>query len=150
MRVIFELFWIYFGVEKSLKMATIKKFEELEIWNLSRSLASLVFDFTQKKEFSRDFGLKDQINRSSGSTMDNIAEGFGRGGKAEFIHFLSISKASNCEVQSQLYRAKDRSYLTQKEFNYAFDISIKISVKISNFMNYLKSTSIKGSKFKRN
>ncbi len=68
------------------------------------------------ESFFKDFGLRDQINRASGSIMDNIAEGFERGGRKEFIQFLSYAKGSSGEVKSQLYRALDRDTLMKKHF----------------------------------
>jgi four helix bundle protein len=82
-------------------MATFQKFEELEIWQLSRKLSQIVYNFTMKAGFSKEYALKDKIKRSIGSVMDNIAEGFDRNGNAEFIHFLTIAKGSVAEVQSQ-------------------------------------------------
>lgn len=131
-------------------MATYKRFEDLEVWQLARRLLLLIFGFTQKKDFYRDFKLKDQIKDSSGSTMDNIAEGFDREGNAEFIHFLTISKASNSEARSQLYRSYDRDYITEIEFREAFDLSVKIGIGLSKFITYIKNSGIKGNKFKRN
>jgi four helix bundle protein len=75
-------------------MSTVTKFEDLEVWKLARELCKVIGGFTGKADFYRDFSLKDQIKRSSGSTMDNVAEGFGRGGNREFIHFLTISNGS--------------------------------------------------------
>ena len=92
-------------------MATIKSFEEIEAWRKARVLSKEIFELTQKGSFSKDFSLRDQINRSSGSIMDNIAEGFERGGNTEFIQFLSIAKGSAGEVCSQIYRAHDRNHL---------------------------------------
>src|ERR1035437_8165273 len=97
-------------------MSTIKTFEDLEIWKLARLLCQGVFEVTRHDPFSKDFGLKNQINNSSGSVMDNIAEGFEREGTKEFIQFLSIAKASCGECRSQLYRTLDRSYITTTEF----------------------------------
>lgn len=88
-------------------MAVIKRFEDLEVWQIARELCNYIFMLTSKGEFSKDISLKNKIRNSSGSSMDNISEGFGRGGKIEFIHFLSISNGSANEVKSQLYRALD-------------------------------------------
>ena len=97
-------------------MATIRHFEDLATWQMARSLCSEIWEISNKGTFATDYGLKNQINRSSGSTMDNVAEGFGRGGNKEFINFLGISRGSNDEVRSQLYRAHDRKHISEKEF----------------------------------
>lgn len=86
-------------------MATIKSFEEIEAWQTARSLSKEIFGLTNFGSFSKDYGLRDQINRATGSIMDNIAEGFERGGSKEFIQFLAIAKGSAGEVRSQLHRA---------------------------------------------
>jgi four helix bundle protein len=88
-------------------MATITKFEDLEVWQIARTLSRLIYSLSAKGNFSKDYALKNQIHSSSGSAMDNIAEGFGRAGKIEFIQFLGFSNGSACEVKSQLYRALD-------------------------------------------
>ena len=93
-------------------MATIKRFEDLEIWQKARVLCNTIYPLTITGSFERDFKLRDQINGSSGSVMDNIAEGFELDGKNEFRQFLSISKGSCGEVRSQLYRALDRNHIT--------------------------------------
>ena len=72
-------------------MATVKRFEDLEIWQMARELENKVFEETQKGKLSKDYKLKDQMNSAAGSIMDNIAEGFGRGSRLEFVQFLSIS-----------------------------------------------------------
>ena len=97
-------------------MATIKQFEDLEIWKLARQLSNKIFILTEKEIFKQDFGIRNQIRNSSGSVMDNIAEGFGRGGNREFVIFLGYSIGSCSETQSQLYRALDRNYIDQTEF----------------------------------
>ncbi|MGC3978674.1 MAG: four helix bundle protein [Paludibacteraceae bacterium] len=95
-------------------MATIKRFEDLEVWQKARGVCKLVKTLTEKENFSKDFSLKDQIKRSSGSAMDNIAGGFERDGNKEFINFLTISKGSAGEVRSQAYRAYDYTCITQR------------------------------------
>ncbi|MBX2893819.1 MAG: four helix bundle protein [Cyclobacteriaceae bacterium] len=128
-------------------MATIKSFEDLEVWQKARVLANDVWNQTLTNSFSKDFSLRDQINRSSGSVMDNIAEGFERGGNKEFIQFLSYSKGSCGEVRSQLYRAKDRNHITEGEFNTLTKQATEVGKQIGGFMNYLSLSEIKGSKF---
>jgi four helix bundle protein len=128
-------------------MATIRSFEEIEAWRLARELAGDIYDLTSGGNFSKDYSLKDQINRSTGSIMDNIAEGFERGGNREFIHFLSIAKGSCAEVRSQLYRGFDRKYFDLEKLNPLKDKSTLISKKINGLINYLGSSGMKGMKF---
>jgi len=129
-------------------MATIKRFEDLEIWQLARQLNNDIFKLTFRHEFSIDFSLKDQIRASSGSVMDNIAEGFERGGNKEFRNFLSIAKGSCGETRSQLYRAFDRNYITQSEFDEHSERTIVLGRKINNLMMHLSKSEYKGNKFK--
>ena len=130
-------------------MATVTKFEELDIWQLARELANEIFElFNTSKGFLRDFKLRDQINGSSSSIMDNIAEGFERGGRNEFINFLTYSKGSAGEVKSQLYRALDRKYIIQEQFDHLYNKADIIGKKTGSFINYLNTSEHKGTKFK--
>jgi four helix bundle protein len=130
-------------------MATIKRFEDLEVWQLARAFANAVFEtYTNNVSFSKDFELKNQINASSGSVMDNIAEGFGRGGRNEFINFLSIAKGSIEESKSQLYTALDRRFIAQQKFDALYNQAEALCKKIGAFMNYLNAATYKGAKFK--
>jgi 2-aminomuconate deaminase len=129
-------------------MATIKKFEDLEIWQIARELHLKIYDITESTpSLARDFELKDQIKRSAGSTMDNIAEGFGRGSRLEFIQFLSIAKASATEVQSQLIRCIDRKHINQEIFTSLNNMALEVGNKTGAFIKYLNETDIRGQKF---
>jgi four helix bundle protein len=130
-------------------MATTKKFEDLEMWQMSKKLCNQIFNLTKNEGFSKDYSLKDQIKRSSGSVMDNIAEGFGRGGNKEFINYLSVAIGSCNETKSQLYRASDWKYINDEEFRDCYDLSDEIISKSGSLINYLNKSGFKGEKFKR-
>ncbi|MBO9659014.1 MAG: four helix bundle protein [Chitinophagaceae bacterium] len=98
-------------------MATIKKFEDIISWKEARELNRLMGKIIDSGKFKNNYRLINQIEGAAGSIMDNIAEGFEREGNKEFIQYLSIAKASCGELRSQLYRALDRRYITQNEFN---------------------------------
>jgi len=129
-------------------VATIKQFEDLEIWQLARVLCQDIYTIAQNSGLKKNYKLYDQIDGSSGSIMDNIAEGFERNGNKEFIYFLSISKGSCGETRSQLYRVLDRKYITGEEFEKLKKKTIVLGQKIGSFMNYLSSSEYKGTKFK--
>lgn len=128
-------------------MAKINSFEDLEVWKQARELSKAIFEITQKGSFSRDYSLKDPINKTTGSIMDNIAEGFDRGGNREFIQFLSIAKGSAAEVRSQLYRALDRNHISQSEFETLKEKAIDVSKQLSGFMSYLNKSELRGAKY---
>ena len=128
-------------------MATIQRFEDLDGWKKARELDKIVYKLSKVGDFGKDFDLKRQALRSSGSTMDNISEEFERGGKGEFIQFLSISKGSVGELRSQMYRANDRGYLFQKDYEDVLGRCEEISKMIQGFMSYLQNSNIRGSKY---
>ena len=128
-------------------MATILRFEDMEIWKLARRISKEVFEFTQSPGICSDYSLKNQMNSSSGSIMDNIAEGFCRGSRLEFVQFLSISSGSCGELKSQFYRCFDRNYLEDIKLNYFLEMLELEYNKINAFIQYLNKSKISGTKF---
>jgi len=129
-------------------MPTARKFTELEVWQLSSELQKKIYALIEKAPLSKDFALKDQMNRSCGSVPDNIAEGFGRAGRNEFIQFLGYARASASELQSQIMRCYDRKFIDQKTYIELYELADKTGNKIGSFIKYLNSTPIRGEKFK--
>ena len=123
-------------------------FEDLEVWKSSRDLTNSIYKLTSAAAFSRDYGLVDQIRRASVSIMSNIAEGYERGGNQELMQFLSIAKGSCGEVRCQLYIAGDQGYISQDQVKNVTGECKRVSVMLSNFMEYIKRSPLKGSKYK--
>jgi four helix bundle protein len=128
---------------------TIKRFEDLEVWKNSRELCKKIRTVCESTSLNKDFSLKDQILRSSGSCMDNIAEGFERDGNKEFINFLYISKGSIGEMRSQVYRPLDFGHIDQKTFDELTNDCINLSSQLANFISYLHKSEIQGLKKKK-
>jgi four helix bundle protein len=120
-------------------MASIKNFEELEVWKLSMELCTEVYRLTNTELFSKDFGLKDQIRRSAVSVPSNISEGYERDAKKQFLYFLAISKGSCGELRTQLRIAFNLSYINENDFNILNEVAIQTSKQLSGFIKYLKS-----------
>ena len=120
-------------------MAKIETFEDIKAWQKARQLNINIYKATTKDLFSRDFALRDQIRRSSISVLSNIAEGFERESKQEFIRFLSIAKASCGELRAQLYIAFDLKYISKEEFEAFLPSALEVSKMLGGFMTYLKT-----------
>jgi four helix bundle protein len=129
-------------------MARINRFEDLEAWRLAREITRQVYVLSKRERLSRDFALRDQIRRSAVSIMSNIAEGFERDGDREFANFLSIAKGSLGELRSQLYAALDQNYLTAEEFHGIVELTDRNSRQISGLMKYLRTSELRGAKFR--
>jgi four helix bundle protein len=129
-------------------MATIKRFEDMEIWQQARELNIKILPYLKVLSEVREFELKNQLDRASGSVMDNIAEGFERDGNKEFIQFLAIAKGSLGEVRSQLYRISDRNLIDTENFESLLKDCLSLSGKIAAFMSYLRNSDYRGNKFK--
>lgn len=132
----------------SVVLATIKRFEDLEIWKESRRLSKIIIEIAKTSDLKTDFKFKSQIEAAAGSVMDNIAEGFERDGNMEFRQFLSIAKGSAGETRSQCYRLFDIGYINELTLNELTKDYDQLSKKIANFISYLNKNDFKGNKFK--
>lgn len=128
-------------------MTSVKRFEDLICWQEGRKLVNAIYKLTRRKQFF-DFSLKDQIQRAIVSIISNIAEGFERGTKEEFIYFLYIAKASCGEVRAQLYIALDQGFINNNDFQQALQQAKRISAMIYRLIESLKGSRFKGLKYK--
>jgi four helix bundle protein len=135
-------------LRKETKMATFQKFEDIEAWQRARELTREIYTVSNENPFSKDFGLRDQVRKTSVSIMSNIAEGFERDGTKEFIQFLSVAKGSSGELRSQLYVALDQGYLEEERFERLLGIVLETSRMIGGLINYLRKSKMKGPKYK--
>ena len=117
----------------------VARFEDLVAWQKARELTKQIYSMTKRESFSKDFGLREQIQRSSVSIMSNIAEGFERGSRPEFHKFIVIAKASCAEVRSHLYVAFDVGYINNEEFNSVSSLAIEVSKILGGLRSSLKN-----------
>ncbi len=119
----------------------LERFEDIQGWQKARELAQMVYQVTSQGAFARDFGLRDQIREAAVSVMANIAEGFDAGSDAEFIRFLRYARRSASEVQSHLYIALDRGYISSAQFDTLYETAAEAKRLIGGFIRYLQSSS---------
>jgi four helix bundle protein len=129
-------------------MAKIEKFEDIEACKSAREVTKMIYAASSNGNFSRDFGLCNQIRRAAVSILSNIAEGFERGGNKEFLQFLAIAKGSCGEVRAQLYVALDQNYIDKTRFEEILNKLLETSRVISGLMKYLQQSEMRGDKFK--
>jgi four helix bundle protein len=129
-------------------MATIKSFEELEIWKEARRLYKKILELLKREEDTKDFRFKNNLKEAAGSVMDNIAEGFERDRRLEFVNSLSYSKGSTGEVRSQLFRGFDSEYWDESELNELNEEYRNLASHIADFIKYLNTSDQKGLRFK--
>ena len=130
-------------------MGTINRFEDLEIWQLTMSQSSDFDLLVETTLLAKDFELRNQMNASSGSVMDRIAEGFERSGNNEFRNFLVIAKGSNGEFRSQLYRCLNRKHIAKEKFDELYAKNEMLGKKIMAFIKYLQQSEYKGQRYKK-
>jgi four helix bundle protein len=126
-----------------------KSFEELFIYQRARELTNGVYRLTRQGPFAQDHGLVDQVRRAAVSVMSNIAEGFERGTKTEFVQFLYIAKGSCGEVRAQLQIARDQEYVPAADFDRLHELAHRTSGMISKFIAHLERSSYQGEKIAR-
>ncbi len=119
-------------------MAKISRFEDLQSWQKGRQLTNFVYDLTEYPKFAKDFRLCGQIQDAAGSIMHNIAEGFDSGTNPEFIRFLKMARRSGSEVQSELYLALDRKYISQDELTFAYNLATETKKLVNGLIAYLR------------
>jgi four helix bundle protein len=112
----------------------INRFEDIIAWQKSKELSIFVYRIFKD---NKDYSFRDQILRAAVSVMNNIAEGFDRYGDKEFKRFLQISKGSCAEVRSMLYLALELKYISEKEFEKGYNLSLEISRILTAFMKTL-------------
>jgi four helix bundle protein len=128
---------------------TIKNFEDLKIWQVSKQLTKQVYSAANLQKYNRDYSLVDQTRRASVSIMANIAEGFERENNKEFIQYLYIAKGSCGELRSHLWIAQELMFLTEVEGKTLREEAAGLSIMIAKLITYLKTSPIKGAKHKR-
>ena len=129
-------------------MATIQRFEDLEVWKESRELNKILLPVIKILSSNHEYGLMNQLRNAAGSVMDNIAEGFDRGSRKEFVQFLGYSRGSKGEVKSQLYRVLDSDYISKNEFDKFYNVADSIGKMLNSLISYLNKSEIKGERFK--
>ena len=126
-------------------MSKIERFEDLVCWQKARELVNKVYAISKKGPLSRDFGLKDQMQRAATSSMSNIAEGFTRYHKKEFIRFLDIAQRSAAEVKNLLYAISDQDYVSHSEVTVIQELAEEIRAVTLGLLRHVKQTLDQGS-----
>jgi len=120
-------------------MATVERFEDLDVWQNARELTNHVYQHTRQEPFSKDFGLRDQIQRAAVSVMSNIAEGFESRTQSVFVDYLGRARGSAGEVRAQLYVALDQGYISKSEFETTYQLVETTSRQLFRLIEYLRS-----------
>ncbi len=128
-------------------MARIERFEDMQVWRLTRAMVRDIYAATSRGGFARDFALRDQMRRAAVSVLSNIAEGFERGGNREFIHFLYIAKGSAGELRAQMYVVQDQGYMSGAERDVIGRQLEQVSKQLRGLIDYLRGSDLKGERF---
>ncbi len=115
-------------------------FRDLKIWQKSMKLVSNIYTETQNFPKEEIYGLTSQIRRASISIPSNIAEGYGREGKNDYLKFLNIAISSLFELQTQLEIGKNLDFLKEENFNLLFEDTREIERMLSSFIKTIKAS----------
>lgn len=105
----------------------IRTFEDLVVWQQAISFVKELYQATDEGALRRDFGLKDQMRRAAVSIPTNIAEGFERRSRNEYLFFLNVAKGSSGESRSLLRVARDLGYLAPSSYDSLLEAVLSIS-----------------------
>ena len=130
-------------------MATVQRFEDLEVFQKARQLCVAVYKITNEVPFKAYARFVQQIRAAAGSIMDNIAEGFERDGNKEFVNFLYIAKGSCGEVRSQIVRATDVNHIDSETAKSLYQDCLEISKLLAAFISSIKKSGMKGRKYQQ-
>lgn len=120
-------------------MAAIERFEDIDAWKAGTELVNKVYQVTGRNSFAKDFALRDQIRKAAVSIPSNIAEGFERNRRGEFVQFLRYAKGSAGEVRSQLYHARDQGHIDEETFQTLRMEVASVSRQIQGFIRHLEN-----------
>ncbi len=130
-----------------MNMEKVRRFEDLEVFQRARMLCKEIYRITKVEPFKNDFRFVQQIRASSGSIMDNIAEGFERNGNKEYINFLYIAKGSCGELRSQLLRAFDAEFVGKEDFDKLYNEAEEIGKLLFRLIQSIRQKGNRGSKY---
>lgn len=119
----------------------VNRFEDLDVWKVSRELANKVYNLTKSDSLKRDYGFVDQMRRASVSVMNNVAEGYERGSNKDFAKYLFISKGSAGEVRSMLYIARDQGYINDEIFAECYELAVRCNQLCWGLIKHLQKNS---------
>ncbi len=121
-------------------MAKVERFEDLICWQMSRKLVREVYAMSADGALSKDFGTRDQLRRAALSVMNNVAEGFARFSKKEFMLFLNYAQSSAAEVKSMLYVCEDLSYFSEEDSKQLREHTDQLRKSILALIRYLNTS----------
>ena len=130
-----------------MNMEKVRRFEDLEVFQRARMLCKEIYRITKVDPVKNDFRFVQQIRASSGSIMDNIAEGFERNGNKEYINFLYIAKGSCGELRSQLLRALDAEFVGKEDFDKLYNEAEEIGRLLFRLIQSIRQKGNRGSKY---